>query len=46
MMQKEHGGFGDSASITLQTSAQANELVGIEGHYHVCLLYTSDAADD
>lgn len=35
MMQKEHGGFGDSASITLQTSAQANELVGIEGHYHV-----------
>ncbi len=34
-MQKEIGGFGDSASITLQTSAQANELVGIEGHYHV-----------
>lgn len=34
-MQKEIGGFGDSASITLQTSAQTNELVGIEGHYHV-----------
>lgn len=35
MIQKEIGGFGDSATITLQTSAQANELVGVEGHYHV-----------
>jgi hypothetical protein len=35
MLMKELGGFGDSASITLQTSAQTNELVGIEGHYHV-----------
>lgn len=35
MQVKELGGFGDSATITLQTSAQANELVGIEGHYHV-----------
>ena len=35
MQVKELGGFGDSATITLQTSAQANELVGVEGHYHV-----------
>lgn len=34
-MQKEQGGFGDQATITLQTSASANELVGVEGHYHV-----------
>lgn len=35
MQVKELGGFGDSAVATLQTSAQANELVGVEGHYHV-----------
>ena len=35
MIVKEIGGFGDSATITLQTSAQANELVGIEGFYKV-----------
>lgn len=35
MLTKEHGGFGDSASITLQAGASTNELVGIEGHYHV-----------
>ena len=35
MIQKEQGGFGDQATIALNTSAQANELVGIKGHYHV-----------
>lgn len=35
MLQKEFGGFGDNASITLQTSATNNELVGIEGYYTV-----------
>ena len=35
MNQNEFGGFGDQASITLNTSAKANELVGVEGHYTV-----------
>ena len=35
MLQKELGGFGDSATITLQAGATKNEAVGIEGHYHV-----------
>lgn len=35
MIQKEIGGFGDSATISLQAGAQANETVGIEGYYHV-----------
>lgn len=35
MNQKETGGFGDFASITLNAGAQANETVGIEGHYRV-----------
>jgi len=35
MLQKEHGGFGDNATITLNAGAQANETVGIEGHYKV-----------
>ena len=35
MNQKEQGGFGDFASITLNAGASAHETVGIEGHYHV-----------
>ena len=35
MLQKEQGGFGDNATITLNAGAIANETVGIEGHYHV-----------
>jgi hypothetical protein len=35
MLQKEQGGFGDQATITLNTGTQANETVGIEGHYKV-----------
>ena len=35
MLQKEQGGFGDSASIQLNAGASANETVGIEGFYHV-----------
>lgn len=35
MLQKEQGGFGDFATISLNAGAQANEKVGIEGHYHV-----------
>jgi hypothetical protein len=35
MIQKETGGFGDSATISLQANAQTNETVGIEGYYHV-----------
>jgi hypothetical protein len=35
MLQKEQGGFGDFATISLNTGAQANETVGIEGHYKV-----------
>jgi len=34
-MIKETGGYGDSAIATLNTGAAANELLGIEGHYHV-----------
>ncbi len=34
-MIKEQNGFGDSAIATLNTGAMANELVGVEGHYHV-----------
>ena len=32
---KEKQGFGDNATVTLQAGAQTNELVGIEGCYHV-----------
>jgi hypothetical protein len=35
MNQKEQGGFGDQATITLNAGAQANETVGIEGVYKV-----------
>ena len=35
MIQKEQGGFGDNATITLNAGAKANETVGIEGHYKV-----------
>jgi hypothetical protein len=35
MNQKEQGGFGDFASITLNAGAVANETVGIEGVYKV-----------
>ncbi len=35
MLQKEKGGFGDNATISLQAGAVKNETVGIEGHYHV-----------
>lgn len=34
-MMKEKQGFGDNATVTLQAGAQTNELVGIEGCYHV-----------
>jgi hypothetical protein len=34
-MIKETGGYGDSAIATLNTGDKANELLGIEGHYHV-----------
>ena len=34
-MQKELASCGDQAEITLQASAINNEIVGIEGHYHV-----------
>ena len=34
-MIKETGGYGDSAIATLNTGAQANETLGIEGFYHV-----------
>jgi hypothetical protein len=34
-MIKEISGYGDSAIATLNTGASANELVGVEGHYHV-----------
>jgi hypothetical protein len=33
-MIKETGGFGDSAIVTLNTSAISAEDVGIHGHYH------------
>jgi hypothetical protein len=35
MNQREQGGFGDQATITLNAGAQANETVGIEGVYKV-----------
>ena len=35
MLQKEQGGFGDNATITLNAGAKANETVGIEGVYKV-----------
>jgi hypothetical protein len=35
MNQKEQGGFGDQATITLNAGANANETVGIEGVYKV-----------
>ena len=34
-MHKETNGFGDNATITLNTGAQANEILGIHGQYHV-----------
>lgn len=34
-MIKELQGFGDNASITMQTGATKNELMGIEGYYKV-----------
>lgn len=34
-MIKELQGFGDNATITLQAGATKNELMGVEGHYHV-----------
>ena len=35
MLQKEQGGFGDNATITLNAGAQSNETLGVHGHYHV-----------
>jgi hypothetical protein len=35
MNQREQGGFGDQATITLNAGAKANETVGIEGVYKV-----------
>lgn len=35
MNQREQGGFGDHATITLNAGANANETVGIEGVYKV-----------
>ena len=35
MNQREQGGFGDNATITLNAGAVANETVGIEGFYEV-----------
>jgi hypothetical protein len=35
MNQRETGGFGDNATIALNAGAQANEILGIHGHYHV-----------
>ena len=35
MIQKEQGGFGDQATITLNTGANTNETIGIEGFYKV-----------
>ena len=34
-MHKETNGFGDNATITLNAGAQANEILGIHGQYHV-----------
>jgi len=35
MIQKEQSGYGDNATITLNAGAQANETLGVHGHYHV-----------
>lgn len=35
MNVRELGGFGDNATIALNAGAQANETLGIHGHYHV-----------
>jgi len=35
MNQREQGGFGDQASIVLNAGANSNEVLGVEGHYHV-----------
>ena len=35
MNVKELGGYGDSATISLNAKAQANEILGVEGHYIV-----------
>ena len=35
MNQNEKGGFGDNATITLNAGANSNEVLGVEGHYHV-----------
>ena len=34
-MHKEKQGFGDQATITLNAGANSNEILGVEGHYHV-----------
>ena len=34
-MIKEQSGFGDSATITLNTGSNQNETIGAEGSYHV-----------
>ena len=34
-MHKEQQGFGDQATITLNAGANSNEVLGVEGHYHV-----------
>jgi hypothetical protein len=34
-MHKEKQGFGDQATITLNAGANSNEVLGVEGHYHV-----------
>jgi len=35
MIQKEQGGFGDQATIALNAGAASNEVLGVQGHYHV-----------
>ena len=34
-MHKEKQGFGDQATIMLNAGANSNEVLGVEGHYHV-----------
>lgn len=34
-MSKELSNFGDHAQVTMQSNVAGNELVGIEGYYHV-----------
>ena len=34
-MHKEKQGFGDQATITLNAGANSNEVLGVQGHYHV-----------